>query len=134
MTGLIWFVQIVHYPLFASVPEGAFAPFHRRHMRLTTRVVAPLMLLEMFSAVALLFAAPTPTIRALAATGLALLAGIWLSTWAVQVPDHQKLRLTQGNPRVTRGLVRANWVRTGGWSLRCLISAALVVEIARASF
>lgn len=31
MTGLIWFVQVVHYPLFLRVGEGNFQiPLHRR--------------------------------------------------------------------------------------------------------
>lgn len=27
MTGLIWFVQVVHYPLFAAVGREAAAPY-----------------------------------------------------------------------------------------------------------
>ena len=31
MVGLIWFVQVVHYPLFAAVPAGEpFAAYHRQ--------------------------------------------------------------------------------------------------------
>ena len=46
MTGLIWFVQVVHYPLMADVDAQAFATYHREHSRLTTLVVGPLMLIE----------------------------------------------------------------------------------------
>ena len=35
MTGVIWFVQIVHYPLFANVSRSAFAEYERRHANLT---------------------------------------------------------------------------------------------------
>ena len=46
MTGLIWFVQIVHYPLFAKVGALAFKEYEHDHQRKTTWVVAPVMLIE----------------------------------------------------------------------------------------
>ncbi|NIP85737.1 MAG: hypothetical protein GTO03_09310, partial [Planctomycetales bacterium] len=58
MAGLIWFVQIVHYPLFAAVGEGEFPAFERKHQRLTTCVVAPLMLAELATAAGLVYWRP----------------------------------------------------------------------------
>jgi hypothetical protein len=46
MTGLIWFVQVVHYPLFRAVGSSGYAAYQERHMRLTKVVVVPRMLLE----------------------------------------------------------------------------------------
>ena len=46
MVGLIWFVQIVHYPLFGEVGHDRFADYERNHQNRTTLVVAPLMLVE----------------------------------------------------------------------------------------
>ncbi len=34
MTGLIWFVQIVHYPLFARVGNAEFSAYEQRHTAL----------------------------------------------------------------------------------------------------
>ena len=31
MVGLIWLVQIVHYPLFAHVGADTFLAYHQRH-------------------------------------------------------------------------------------------------------
>ena len=42
MVGLIWFVQVVHYPLFARVEQG-FIAYEQIHQQRTTWVVAPLM-------------------------------------------------------------------------------------------
>jgi len=47
MVGVIWFVQIVHYPLFALVGEAAFSEYERHHARRTGWVVAIPMLLEL---------------------------------------------------------------------------------------
>ena len=54
MVGLIWFVQIVHYPLFGSVGRGGFAGYSQAHSRLTGFVVGPPMLVEAGTAVALM--------------------------------------------------------------------------------
>ena len=54
MMGLIWFVQVVHYPLYAKVGPQAFAEYHALHVSRTTSVVAPLMLAELGAAVWLL--------------------------------------------------------------------------------
>jgi hypothetical protein len=33
MVGLIWFVQVVHYPLFASVGADEFVAYENAHTR-----------------------------------------------------------------------------------------------------
>ncbi len=58
MVGVIWFVQIVHYPLFARVGAGGFPAYSERHSRLTGLVVGPLMLAEAATAAALVLGPP----------------------------------------------------------------------------
>ena len=122
MCGLGWFVQVVHYPLFAHVGTESFAAYEREHTRRTTWLVMPLMLVEAFIVVALLvFDASVAT-----ALGAALLAAIWLSTFLVQVPCHRVLERGWSSPVHTR-LVRTNWVRTALWTTRSAIVLALIV-------
>ena len=59
MTGLIWFVQVVHYPLLARVGAASFVEYERAHVRRTTWVVAPAMLVEAATAIVLPFVSPT---------------------------------------------------------------------------
>lgn len=40
MTGVIWFVQIAHYPLFSRVGQPGFSEYEREHARRTSRVIA----------------------------------------------------------------------------------------------
>lgn len=122
MTGLIWFVQIVHYPLFAVVPAGGFAAYENNHVRRTTWVVAPVMLAEAVTGCLLFAASPTLSFG----INVALLGVIWLSTLLLQVPQHRLLE--QGlDPRAHRVLVQSNWVRTAAWSLRSLILLLVIV-------
>jgi len=116
MVGLIWFVQIAHYPLFGRVGSSAFPAYHRGHMQRTTWVVTPLMLVEL--ATALWLALTQPDARLLWPWwNLCLLAAIWASTFLLQVPQHR--RLAKGfDEQVHRHLVSSNWVRTVAWSGR----------------
>ena len=117
MTGLIWFVQVVHYPLFARVGTEGYAGYQDQHMRLTTWVVGPLMLLEAATAVWMAIERPPGVGPAVAWVGLLLLAVIWLATALLAVPRHEALR--RGfDPRTHAALVASNWVRTGAWTLR----------------
>jgi len=127
MTGLIWFVQVVHYPLFGAVGETGYADYQRRHMTLTTIVVAPGMLAELAAAVwVLAIAIPAGGVHAaLAVAGVVLLAAIWGSTFFVQVPCHGRLA-ERFDARAHRRLVRSNWVRTLAWSARLVIAVAML--------
>ena len=117
LVGLIWFVQIVHYPLMARVPVSGFAAYEHEHRNRTTFVVAPTMLIEALTAAMLLVVVPPSSGRILPAIGMALLAVNWLSTFLVQVPLHA--RLASGfDAAAHRRLVLSNWLRTLAWTGR----------------
>ena len=119
LVGLIWLVQCVQYPLLARVGRGEFAAFHAEHCRRITWVVGPLMLVELGSAVWLLWLGLR---EGWFWTGLALLAVVWGSTALVQVPLHERLR--EGfDATVVERLVRTNWVRTVAWTARGVLAA-----------
>ncbi|MEM9984288.1 MAG: hypothetical protein AAF804_04270 [Bacteroidota bacterium] len=119
MTGIIWFVQIVHYPLFTEVGSTGFSHFEAQHRAKTFWVVAPLMLLELGTGLWLLFTRPTWLPLWAAWAGMLGIAGLWLSTFFIQVPLHA--RLDEGHqPEVIQKLVQSNWLRTAIWSLRSL--------------
>lgn len=122
MFGLIWFIQIVHYPLFARVGAAGFAEYERLHQSSTGWVVGPPMLLEAATTVALLWSRPAGVPLAGAVMGALALAAIWASTAFLQVPPHRALE--RGFDAVAhRFLVRSNWIRTALWSFRlCLVA------------
>ncbi|MDX1969533.1 MAG: hypothetical protein SFV23_20330 [Planctomycetaceae bacterium] len=116
MVGVIWFVQIVHYPLFDQVSQTDFSTYETRHRDLTTLVVLPLMLTELATAIVLAFSSrgsrdPWPWV------GLGILATIWMSTFLVQVPLHEELS-SGFDPEKHSALVGTNWWRTGAWTFR----------------
>jgi hypothetical protein len=127
LSGLICFVQVVHYPLFAKVGAQDFRAYAAAHTQLTVWVTAPPMIVELFSSIYLLAAPPAGTPFIVLALAGALTALIWLSTFFVQVPLHNSL--AKGfDPVAWRSLVRSNWFRTVAW---CLRSTLLIYAITR---
>lgn len=125
MVGVIWIVQVVHYPLFAGVGARGFADYAEAHGRRITWIVLPLMVAEVAANAALCLRAEEADDRALAWFGAGLLALLWISTFLVQVPCHDRLR--RGfDATAWRRLVRTNWLRTAGWTLRGAIAIALL--------
>jgi hypothetical protein len=130
MTGLVWFVQVVHYPLFQLVGAAEFVRYEHEHTRRITWLVAPLMGLEALTAGALVFLADGTAARVLALVGLLLVAAIWTSTACVQVPCHRKLSAEFALPAVRR-LVTTNWLRTVAWTARSGLALTLSAMIQR---
>ena len=125
MGGLIWFIQIIHYPLFNRVGGDVFAAYAADNLRLTSYVVVLPMLVEATTAVLLLFFPPNGLDLSFLWIGFGLVILVWLSTIFVQLPLHR--RLTAGFDRRTyRVLVRSNWIRTTAWSLRAVLVILLM--------
>ena len=128
MVGVIWFVQIVHYPLFGRVGKEGFADYSRAHARLTGLVVGPPMLVEAATAVALVARTPQGIPFYLPVLGLVLLAVVWLSTALLQSPQHTTLG---GGfvPASHRFLVASNWLRTVCWTARGVLVLWMISEL-----
>jgi uncharacterized membrane protein len=128
MVGLIWFVQIVHYPLFSKVGRDSFRRYEMDHQRLVAWVVAPAMLTELVTAILLLWSPPVGIGDISVWLGIILLAMIWLITYSVQVPQHAALVLAY-DADVQRRLVRGNWFRTAAWSARGFLVLWMVGQV-----
>ncbi|MFZ4597187.1 MAG: hypothetical protein ACOYNN_00945 [Terrimicrobiaceae bacterium] len=114
LVGLIWTVQLVHYPLFSQVGREAFPTYHRRHAQQITWVVAPLMFAELLTAGLLILSGwLNPWFLA----SLPFLAFNWASTWFTQIPLHNRLK-AGFDSQIHRRLVTTNWCRTAAWTLR----------------
>lgn len=128
MFGLIWFVQIVHYPLMAKVGKDRFVSYEQAHTARTTWIVTPLMLAELITAIAIVsFAENIGANKTIAITGVALLAIAWISTFVVQVPAHKTLSRGFCDKAHAR-LVRTNWVRTISWTARGLVAVLILLQ------
>lgn len=128
MAGVIWFVHVVHYPLFGKVGAPGFAAYSSAHTRLTGYAVGPPMLLEMASAIALLVFRLPEVPPLLTWAGAVLLALIWASTALLQAPRHRKLA-SGYNVSAHGNLVATNWLRTVPWSARGLLALSMLSAV-----
>ena len=130
MAGVIWMVQLVHYPLFAFTDRARFGAMATAHSERIRWIVGPAMLIELGTALWLLARPPAGAPRALLVAGLALLAVIWISTALLQGPDNGRL-VAGFDADVHRRLVTTNWLRTIAWSTRGILVSLLLLQVFR---
>jgi len=128
MTGLTWFVQVVHYPLFPAVGEDRFADFHRVHSNRTTWVVLPPMLVELITSWALLIDPPADA-TALVVAGAVLATGTWLLTAFGAAPVHGEIGRQGLSPALAGRLSAFSWARTVCWSAHAAVVLALLATV-----
>ena len=133
MVGLIWFVQIVHYPLMRYVGSGEFVKYEQLHSSLTTWVVGPAMLIEVATLAWLLCFHPPVVSRSWLGASALLLAIIWISTQAIQVRCHAEL-CQRWESAIHARLVTSNWIRTIAWSLRGSLVVLYIFKRGTAAF
>lgn len=125
LTGLIWFVGVVHYPLFARVGRAEWPAYERAHRTRTTVVVAPAMLAQVPVGIGLIAFPPDGVESALAIANLACVAVALASTGLVFGPAHVRLE-RRWTDRDHRLLVRGNWLRVAAWTVQTAVAVALV--------
>ena len=124
MVGVTWFVQVVHYPLFAAVGSDEFRDYHLDHSRRTSWVVVVPMIVELISSFALV-AEPPAGETGLAAVGAALAALVWALTFGGAVPAHRRLgAATTMEP--LPGLIRVSLIRSLAWTAHGAVVIALL--------
>ena len=121
---LIWLVQIIIYPGFERVPSTGFINYHRWYVKRISAVVLPLMICEVIISVGWLML-ENYSIYSVIATLLVVI--IWLSTFTLQVPVHQKLQSAKDQACIRR-LVNSNWIRTIAWTFRAFIVTIAAVK------
>jgi hypothetical protein len=119
MLGLIWLIQLVHYPAFHSIEASKFSAFHAMHSSKISLIVAPLMLAELGAAVFLCFQPPAFGVRVQAVL-LVLTLVAWISTFFLQVPLHGALGNGNDSETINR-LVQTNWIRTAAWTVKAVV-------------
>jgi hypothetical protein len=122
LAAVIWFAQLVHYPLYREVPESAFAAYHRRHLRRARLTLALPIAVETVTAIALVRTVPRGDARILAWLGLCLLVlGLALTATLL---ERSYRRLTYRFEQSSLGsLLRWNLLRAVIWSSNVVIAA-----------
>ena len=132
LAGMVWTVQVVHYPLFAMVGNDGFADYQAAHsVRISWLLLGPWAVQGVTTAWVLLSRPPgVPWWMVLAAAGLA--AATVLVTVLVSVPQHEVLGVGF-DPAAHATLVRTNWWRTIAWTGHGALAVWMLVLHLRAT-
>ena len=118
-TGLIWTIQLVHYPSMKFIPEEKFTAYHNFHTQRISILAMPIMLIELFTSLGLFYQNGS-SYNHIFTINLILVILIWISTFLIQVPMHNTLSSAK-NARVLNNLILSNWIRTILWTARSLL-------------
>ena len=120
MFGLILTTQIVSYPMFLKAEEN-FSVYHMSYVNKISTIAAPLMIIELF--LSLLFIILLQSYFAISIFLIMIL--IFLSTFFIQVPIHEKLK-NNFNIYLCNKLINTNWIRVFLWLSKCIISFIMI--------
>ncbi|MBA65128.1 MAG: hypothetical protein CMG55_04935 [Candidatus Marinimicrobia bacterium] len=118
MVGVIWVMQIVHYPIFRFVKKEEYNDFQNFHMKRISYIVVPSMIVELLSGIIVLYLNINISFQFQAS--MALLIIIWMLTGFVFSNIHNNL-LNGFNIKTGYSLILWNWVRTTLWSIRLFL-------------
>ena len=129
LVGVIWTVQVVHYPLMALVGEDRFVAYEAAHSPRMAAVVMVPWTVQGLTTVGLLLARPAGVPASLVLAAAVAAAVPVIVTVVASVPAH--VALGSGfDPVVHRRLVRTNWIRTTAWTAHAPIAVAILVSAA----
>ena len=116
MVGIIWVIQVVHYPSFHFIGNSRYISFQKFHMERISYIVIPVMLVESISGFLLIY----DELNLILLISMVLLLSIWMLTAFFFASVHQKL-VGGYKQETVRKLVKINWIRTLLWTLRLLL-------------
>ena len=117
MVGVIWVIQLVHYPSFKYVNESDYIIFQKYHMSNISYIVFPIMFTELTTAILIFFSGEKSFFFMLSLICLFL---IWVITGVLFTKFHNILQKGKDLKMIDK-MIKANWMRTSLWTLRLIM-------------
>ena len=123
LVSLVLMTQFITYPTFLYIDKDKFSEYHRKYVNNISFIVAPVMLIELLTLLLIAYFSKDFLII----KSLILLLVIWLTTFFIMIPSHNKISKTFNKKEINR-LINYNWVRTILWSFKLLLIIFLYYE------
>jgi hypothetical protein len=123
MCGVIWIIQVVHYPGFAKYNPSQFIEAHAKHSSAMGLLVGPVMIIEILAAFWLVIKLS----NYISIINLVLVLLLWFFTFFASVPLHNRLS-TGFDLEVIQKLVLTNWPRTVLWTAKAILTSYWLVR------
>ena len=117
MVGVIWVIQLVHYPSFKYVKDSDYIIFQKYHMSNISYIVFPVMCTELVTALFIFFSGEESLFFVLSLICLFL---IWVITGVLFSKFHSILQ-TGKDLKIIEKMIKANWIRTLLWTMRLIM-------------
>ena len=127
LTGLIWVIQLVHYPSFKFYDTKTFKTAMAHHRQKISFIVMPLMLIELMTGITLAVI-QWSSLAEFHIINLTLIAIIWVHTFMLMVPFHQTCESNFDIDLLNRTL-KHHWLRTTAWTLKSALWIATLWHI-----
>ena len=114
---LAWMVQRIVYPGFLEYSPVDLQRWHYKYTPRITGIVAPLMITQLALSVYHVIREP----NSLSIWVLMLVLSIWVITFLLFVPIHQRIDKGEADKTMLINLVRLSWFRTLPWTLVLLL-------------
>ena len=124
LVGLIWLIQLIHYPAFRHIESSCWSQFHKAHSAALGLLAGGPMIISLLVGVWLVYT--VGDVRQYVVMGCEIFA--WLVTFGLSVPEHTRLAKGKDGAAIAR-LIRWNWLRTLAWTVKL---AVLLVPAQRA--
>ena len=122
LLGLILVIHFVHYKSFNFIDVEKFVEFHKFHTKNISFLVIPLMIIE----VVIYIIICDFYFSILSLINLSLVALIWIITFLLQVPSHNKLSTGKSIAEIEK-LVSGNIFRVYLWFFKAIVSTLIIL-------
>ena len=123
LVSLVIMTQFITYPTFLDIDKDKFSDYHRKYVNNISFIVAPVMLIELFTLSLIAYFSS----EFLIIKSLFLLLVIWLTTFFIMIPSHNRISKSF-NIKEIKSLINYNWLRTILWSFKLLVIIFLYYE------
>lgn len=115
--GVIWVLQLNHYPLYKKVGRSEFKDYLTAHnQRITLPIVLP-GIAAFIGSLLFLWQRPLEIPTWSVVLLVALNAAILISTIFIQGPAHNALARDGYSENLVRKIILTNWLRTAAWTI-----------------
>ena len=121
---LIWMVQLIVYPSFRYYISENLIVWHQTYTGRIALVVVPLMFGQLGIALYQVYL----RFETLSIIKLALVAFVWVFTFAYFAPSHGKISNGETSQERLSRLVSWNWWRTLAWTLVTILSLYKMID------
>ncbi len=127
-TGVSWFMQLVHYPMFEEVGRKEFQDY-QRHSRPRRRYITYIPAVgAIVSTLALFWISPWGLWMEGVKIALGFSASLFILSWISTHPQHEVLATHGYSHKVIKQLTLFQWIRTLGWTMNSFLILFIVLK------